>query len=671
MVIGFTLSGENVLATFAPKDIVDFSYERQCTSDYSQPIYDVYPCYGRLTVKDQDLKIYNMAINGQLDDLDYFIYFSVGDKVAEKFYVTKLPEYSYADKTVTFTLGDEFTRADTLLYGGYPYPSQPKTLYDIFLSVLESYYVDLSHMDIGIMTFTKWYDYSKYFKGYFESIEIPYPYIPSGKTYREVFRWILTVARCALVSKFTSLSTHPSLVNMSGRIKIKYDGEFTPYEGLSSTSAMALPTKTITSQFLPNVFLSNKFNTCDNKSKQVSIKYYKDSIITTHELGDVNIPAKYEAHSDYDDKGKWAAVDAATKHCAEVYFYWEHEKTTSNSSGSTRTFEDTIPVLYNGNLGKILALTAVSGSNPRYQLTFEKTVKYVSGNVEFEKKGTDFHLKKDTFVSDEENPEMGETTEILTMEELPKLESFSYTASELYGMQETITATLTSKVNEQKYNITTSGTDYINEMELRLGREFTAICAEFSEDVGAGGTVESANLAKAYKYTITYKFKSLSITYNGNYTEIVYNDDTVTATTKGTNDKEKKVTIADGGMLMQYVSGSANYPKLVCDYTLSAFANGLHGGEIEVIGWDYYGWNNTKKVINYNNKASTKKFFEVGDYVIPLKNDGSPIMTKPDTDNSDSGIKPMLFQVVKVAITAQGSSFIQRLTLREVIDYFS
>ena len=126
----------NKTIEFGSESIVSLEFEQQSTSDYSRPVYDIYPAYGTLVVKDKDLSLYNMALNGEFDNYNYKIEVFTNNSKVARLYITELPVYSFSDKTLSMVLGDELTKANTKIYAGYDYPLEPKTLFDVALAGL-------------------------------------------------------------------------------------------------------------------------------------------------------------------------------------------------------------------------------------------------------------------------------------------------------------------------------------------------------------------------------------------------------------------------------------------------------------------------------------------------------------------------------------------------------
>ena len=113
---------------------------------------------------------------------------------------------------------------------------------------------------------------------------------------------------------------------------------------------------------------------------------------------------------------------------------------------------------------------------------------------------------------------------------------------------------------------------------------------------------------------------------------------------------------------MQYSVKQANSrPLKIAETTLKVFQNGLNGGDIECIAWDYSYLTKIGQPILYNSTAENlKKFFSVGDMVVPCKNrKGEPVYTR------NSAI--VYFNVVKNAITYLNGGFRQRMILRESV----
>lgn len=658
---------------FSNEDLLSLNFEFQSTTDYSNPIYDTYPSYGTIEIQDKNLALYNMAINDEFNDYEYPVEIFVNNSIVGKFFISELPVYSYASKTLSITVGDSLNKVDTLYYKGYPYPLKEQTLDVIFKDILKSYDGTLTNEEIETILEESIYS-SKIsglittrttYKEYLQTITVPYPYIAPNKTFRQAFQSVLTVAQCALI---TDKVTKYRLVRMDGN------------SPQAEEESIAILQKQMLSQFIPTIILPNKYNVCEVNSKRVVVDFNKGKTIATKTYDLTNFSPKNSLVSLSNNKSEQLATTAVEQVGAGAYLNWEDIQAT-NAYGSSTEFQDILDVLQDNNLKEIVNLTAEKDKNPSYQITVKKTVTRQKGTVEFSLSSNKYYIKPNTFEPLENSVVEQVSTDYLQLQDVPLEESFTWQNTVSTSAVEATATVSNISYEETKYNVIKHVANeqyplgyYINKLYMVLGKNFTAIGSSYNAYYN-NGVAESVEQLETYKYTIKYEFVKFTITYSGDYTEITFNDTTI-AKKKAQITKENKVSIIGGDTLMQYEGSltDTSIPYVVADNMLAVFDEGLNGGQLNAMGWDYYGFKGLSalsKKIYYTTTAVSasatspfQKFFEIGDVVMPCKdNNSTPIITR-GVDYENNPV-PMYFQVVKNLVTFQGGKFSQRLTLRE------
>ena len=646
----------NKTIEFGSESIVSLEFEQQSTSDYSRPVYDIYPAYGTLVVKDKDLSLYNMALNGEFDNYNYKIEVFTNNSKVARLYITELPVYSFSDKTLSMVLGDELTKANTKIYSGYDYPLEPKTLFDVALAVLKAFDSTITETS-AVFTQSNW-SATQTYADYLKTISIEYPYVPANRTFRQVFKQLLTVAQSALV---TDVNTVYRFVRMDGA------------KNTSNDNAIGILSSQITSQFQPTIIVPNKYDSCDVDCDKVSVDYNKDKVIETHEFDNININT--EADNKYNQEFAFQQESVNSQYYTNVELEIVNNKFSSKVVGQTITKDtDKLYVYLNQNLKKVLDCTYVKDKNPAIQITVKKIIKRIEGTVTLQRDTnpssstyTNWLIVHNSFVAKIGATEELVSEEYMSFNKFNQTESFSFGgdyAFDTYNYK-TVTCSTTTSTTDKSDNFTKIDdvvSYYKFNFERIIGRLVQAICCEFR----AGYTIGDSSSYftrqdHTYKYTITYEFQKLSITYNGDYTEVVFKDDTATKL-KTANVKDNTASISGGEELMQYSVKQANSrPLKIAENTLKVFQNGLNGGDIECIAWDYSYLTKTGQPISYNSTTENlKKFFSVGDMVVPCKDQkGEPVYTR----NSAT----VYFNVVKNAITYLNGGFRQRMILRESV----
>lgn len=656
---------------FSNEDLLSLNFEFQSTTDYSNPIYDTYPSYGTIEIQDKNLALYNMAINDEFNDYEYPVEIFVNNSIVGKFFISELPVYSYASKTLSITVGDSLNKVDTLYYKGYPYPLKEQTLDVIFKDILKSY--DGTLTDEEIETILEESIYSSKISGsiatrttykeYLQTITVPYPYIAPNKTFRQAFQSVLTVAQCALI---TDKVTKYRLVRMDGN------------SSQAEEESIAILQKQMLSQFIPTIILSNKYNVCEVNSKRVVVDYNKDKLIETHELD--NIGKNPISDGTYNQNTEHLTESVNSLYYTDVEL--EIEKNTySQEQIQLQTSKD-VDRLYkylDNNLKKVLNCVYSKNKNPTIQITVKKVIKRIEGSVEFEL-DTDYGVWK--IVHNSFVPKSGATEEFVSEEyisfsKFSQTESFSFGGDHAFDTYnyKTVTCSTTTTADDGTDTFEEYDDLYLLRFDRIIGRTVNAVCSEFHAGYVFPDGEWFFRQDHTYKYIITYEFAKIGISYSGDYTEITFNDTTI-AKKKAQITKENKVSIIGGDTLMQYEGSltDTSIPYVVADNMLAVFDEGLNGGQLNAMGWDYYGFKGLaalSKKIYYTTTAVSasatspfQKFFEIGDVVMPCKdNNSTPIITR-GVDYENNPV-PMYFQVVKNLVTFQGGKFSQRLTLRE------
>lgn len=658
---------------FSNEDLLSLNFEFQSTTDYSNPIYDTYPSYGTIEIQDKNLALYNMAINDEFNDYEYPVEIFVNNSIVGKFFISELPVYSYASKTLSITVGDSLNKVDTLYYKGYTYPLKQQTIDVIFKDILKSYDGTLTNEEIETILEESIYS-SKIsglittrttYKEYLQTITVPYPYIAPNKTFRQAFQSVLTVAQCALI---TDKVTKYRLVRMDGN------------SPQAEEESIAILQKQMLSQFIPTIILSNKYNVCEVNSKRVVVDFNKGKTIATKTYDLTNFSPKNSLVSLSNNKSEQLATTAVEQVGAGAYLNWEDIQAT-NAYGSSTEFQDILDVLQDNNLKEIANLTAEKDKNPSYIITVKKTVTRQKGTVEFSLSSNKYYIKPNTFEPLENSVVEQVSTDYLQLQDVPLEESFTWQNTVSTSAVEATATVSNISYEETKYNVIKHVANeqyplgyYINKLYMVLGKNFTAIGSSYNAYYN-NGVAESVEQLETYKYTIKYEFVKFTITYSGDYTEITFNDTTI-AKKKAEITKENKVSIIGGDTLMQYEGSltDTSIPYVVADNMLAVFDEGLNGGQLNAMGWDYYGFKGlsalSKKIyytttaVSASETSPFQKFFEIGDVVMPCKdNNSTPIITR-GVDYENNPV-PMYFQVVKNLVTFQGGKFSQRLTLRE------
>lgn len=648
------LYGNNTLiGKYTHEDLISYDYDQMATSNSDIPIFDIYPSSGTLTIQDKDLSLYNKAMSGFLDFPQYKVELYINNNLSITSLVYERPQYSFADKSLTITLGDILDKANELTFPGYKYPLEAQDISVIFQYILKAYLPKLTESDIVNML-NRQYSSTKTFLQHMKEIVLTYPYLPQ-KSYREALKNILTVCGLAMVTDEKCL---PKLVSVDGS-----------YYGIEDKIIAITPDK-ITNNFIPSVLLQNKYNICDVDYKIAQRLFYANEIAYHIESYNENILSISLTNKNFVKKLETEPTTTETLH----YLYGLSELELNKIS----YFEKTIFIDKNQeyNLKSILSLIIEKTNStneiikPAYNLTLNKTIVTETGTYFCESSEYTYFIE-DNFVA------VGtSTTDINTI--ITKLDNG--TVIEEYNPRPDssgwdLTNQVSYNISDVLAQINELTDSFVDNIKLITSKNYTYYYG-FTEGDGdrTAYTIVFDENYPLTKQVITYEFKKLEISYYGNFTEISFSNDTLNVKLLQ-YDYINKCNLSNGGELLQYVAGSDEsdgLPYKLGKGTLSAFNKGLQNGNLSCMGYDYYKYNRYPKTVNkdvkfidyttYNNSSNNQKtLFEIGDLVVPCKtNSGTPYITRSNTASP--------YEVVKRHISINSSGTVnQTLGLRELV----
>ena len=664
---------------FENEDLLTLNFEQQSTTNYSNPIYDTYPSYGNIEIQDKNLTLYNMAINDEFNDYEYPVEIFVNNSIVGKFIITELPVYSYASKTLSITVGDSLSKIDSLYYGGYKYPLEQQTIDVIFKDILKSYDGTLTDEEIETILEESVYSAKTSglvithttYKEYMQTITVPYPYIAPNKTFRQAFQSVLTVAQCALI---TDKVTKYRLVRMDGN------------SPKTEEEIIAILQNQMLSQFIPTIILPNKFNICEVQRKKVVQEYYVDNLIE-------NIEFNYTDTAKIDETTNSDTDTSQSLH--NTSFYQTGSQGLYDCSFGYITFNGTnfqylhkiqsgsyegaivlLPYYIDDNLKTIKRLSVdKEKGKPYYSVSFSQKITRQKGLLTTNWDGRSKYLvDKNSFVAT--------GVEEVISNEIDNTTPFTNEASFHNPALGTITVKGVQYTDLCIIENLTEKERFVDKSKVAIGNKFYLyIAGDLPSDSdyatgyyvvnryedGVDRPITSKQIV-GYKYTIENIFNKITISYYGDYSFIAFNDDNYSKSLSTTG-KKNIVSISTGNELVQ-----DDMAQTLAYNILTTFKDGLNGGQLNAMGWDYYGFKGlsalSKKIyytttaVSASETSPFQKFFEIGDVVMPCKdNKNTPIITR-GVDYENNPV-PMYFQVVKNSVTFQGGKFSQRLTLRE------
>lgn len=164
----------------------------ESTTDASSVHYGILPNTGSLQIQDGNGYISGLIDDGLLPISNLDVEVDFNGSVFQH-HITTDSDYNTEDRTLNISLSNSIKDLDILVYGGYAYPNESKTLYDMFYSVLYSYY----NPQFPQKKYPDFIDnlFDAETLDYIKNIIIKYPVIEYGITYRKVIDNLCTIAQ--------------------------------------------------------------------------------------------------------------------------------------------------------------------------------------------------------------------------------------------------------------------------------------------------------------------------------------------------------------------------------------------------------------------------------------------------------------------------------------------
>ena len=180
----------------------------ESTADASSINYGTLANSGSIEIQDGNGYISKMIDEGSLPISDLAVKVEVNGEIFQQ-HLTTDSNYNTEDNKLNISLSNFIKDFDILKYKGYPYPDESKTLYELFVDVLNSYFKTTTEIIDSMFNS----DVLEYIK----NITINYPVIEYGKTYRQVLDELCTIAQLNMfATKDNSLkfiSARPVYIN--------------------------------------------------------------------------------------------------------------------------------------------------------------------------------------------------------------------------------------------------------------------------------------------------------------------------------------------------------------------------------------------------------------------------------------------------------------------------
>ena len=546
----------------------------QSTPDASSIYYGTLANSGSAEIVDVDGEIEDMINDGILDNSNVPIELYIDNHLVQS-HITNDSDYT-PDKILNLQFTNKIENWDTISYGGYPYPDEPKTAYEMLYNVLSGL-GGLQPVDDMLSEEIVYGDTPVFgtVKSYLEAITIPYPYLPSD-TYRNT------------IDKFCRLAQLQCFQKDDGTIKFVSARPIVT--SLQADDAIIVPKYAQIDNLKKTIVLKNKYDAVEIQNTQVN------DIIDYDTLVHNDIVYNFD---DIETNNKNGSAGQSKSYASSVYIapdplspfpsspYWENVERITCSYIENKYTSGTIEIDATNKscLERIQQIYNYSNGGLKFSVTYKKKQKYISKSYSFSS-GTQtnnsfsFDMSSVDWSSADESIETG---------------SMLLEISTNYSADVDTSATLTNK------NSATITYDDVNDKYII---NYTLLVCSNTYSVSGGDTTTSQSAPSSYSAIaggLVTKTEPLEINIS------LYGDKRVITfeTISASDDTSSAKTIAtvQGSELLQTgtkYNNSKVMSTLIKDNIKSDYANGLSNGDIELFCLDYYDANNNK-IIDFNN----------------------------------------------------------------------
>ena len=193
--------------TFTKKYINSVKSLSQSTTDAGNVQYGTIANSGSIELTDGDGYISSLIDDGTLPVSNLDVKVKLNGEVLQE-HITTDSDYNTEDTSLSISMSNFIKDFDSLKYKGFPYPDESKTVYDLVYDVLYTYY----HPQFPTATYPDFIDnmFDADLLTYIKNIEIEYPVIEYGKTYRQILDDLCTLGQ---MNMFADEQNRPKFVS--------------------------------------------------------------------------------------------------------------------------------------------------------------------------------------------------------------------------------------------------------------------------------------------------------------------------------------------------------------------------------------------------------------------------------------------------------------------------
>lgn len=552
----------------------------ESTSDAGSINYGTLANSGSIEIQDGNGYISKMIDDGILPVSDIDVNIEVNGNVFQQ-HITTDSDYNTEDNTLNISLSNFIKDFDILKYKGFQYPDASRTLYEIFVDVLNSY-LNTTVANIDSMFDDDVLEYIK-------NIKIEFPYVEYGKTYREVIDSLCTIAQ---LNMFITKENKPKFISARPVYSLNKEIKQLTWNNVAGDLKY---TKT----------LKNKFDGVEiSSSRPISevfydaVVYSEDTLSTTHISQEMNL-SEFNSQSGSNrgfDSGR-ILLDSNLRYAT---FYLSATKIKNYYVEGDLYINKSA----NDNLSNILKIKNTlwdADGNPLFVIHYDKyedssvsaVINSSSGNA------SSFNSANLKFVSDG----AGYIDQSVT---------YSFKPSG-YTNKATSTATET---DSSYISVSLSGDTYKLHYKILCGQDVVYLGGEWSDSYMSIPPT-SADVSCYGKFT-RYKPKSIEFSLYGNKREISFKE--VSSSTENIENKKVKATVRPNNLLQTTTTyNGEKIANVIKSNILNDYRLGISDGKLTLnkdlveIG-DLVKYPNDRRVW----RVVGKEFDYDGEYLFPI-----------------------------------------------------
>lgn len=537
----------------------------QSSPDASGIFYGATEGAGSAEIVDVDGKLNTFIADGLIDNSNLPVTILANSKEVQK-HISTDSTYNKNSKMLSVRLGNRLNTLDILKYGGYPYPEHSENVANILFDVLSNLRYalfgedkELTHEEFVEMLSDK-HDKDSTLYEYLTSIVNEYPFIESGKTYKDVINEFCIVGQMQMF-----IDDDDKIRFVSARPKVFDDGN----------EAIHIEKKNMFSQLDHSVILKNKYDGVEATVQNVTDVTDYDTLIGkevisckgerfTPSVGDY-ISAS-ELTTDSYNFGKASYTPGFVDYAAISYV---KIKNIYKSGVFYVPYSDKMNLLKTRNLQSDVYKDDVA----RYEITYTKE--------ERECYATKTSFSDDTFSDDliipyfdaiSESESQGLYQTEITHEVDLVVDNSGWVATSTTTIKDNSTMTIVRDDENQRFVV-----------------EYNILAGQYAIKIGTNSTNTSATNIRMEGVIELYNAKQIELSLYGDVRTISF--ESVSSSTSGIESAKTKVSIGASSFIQTEEIASTIKNNILGDYI-----SGVSNGTVKVSCSDYYNQNGEKVI---------------------------------------------------------------------------